>query len=77
MKNLLIIIPVFNEQENIESVIDEWQNIIIDSEFDILIINDGSEDKTPIILERLKNKYKNLYVINKKNRGHGNAIIDG
>ena len=77
MKNLLIVIPVYNEQENIESVISEWENLNIDVEFDILIINDGSKDETPIILERLKNKYKNLYIINKENSGHGNAIIDG
>ena len=47
---VLIIIPAYNEEENIEAVID---NLISDySEYDYVIINDGSRDKTSEICHR-------------------------
>ena len=47
---VLIIIPAYNEEENIEAVID---NLISNySEYDYVIINDGSKDKTSGICHR-------------------------
>lgn len=44
MKKVLIIIPAFNEEENIERVVNE---IVSDyAEYDYVVINDGSKDKT-------------------------------
>ena len=49
-KKLLIIIPAYNEAENIERVVDD----LIENypQYDYLIINDGSKDKTADICER-------------------------
>ncbi len=44
MKKTLIIIPAFNEQDNIVNVISEIQEH--NSDFDIVVINDGSTDET-------------------------------
>ncbi|MBM3713143.1 MAG: glycosyltransferase family 2 protein, partial [Actinobacteria bacterium] len=70
-----IIIPAFNEEKTIEEIISKVYNIDINKE--IIIINDGSFDKTLDILYKIKDKY-NLQVINlDKNYGKGFAIRKG
>lgn len=44
MKRLLIIIPAYNEAENIERVVDDLKNNY--SQYDYVVINDGSKDDT-------------------------------
>ncbi|MDA8706568.1 glycosyltransferase family 2 protein [Candidatus Pelagibacter sp.] len=77
MKELAIIIPVYNEEEIIEKVLVDWSKIISIKKFDIIIINDGSKDNTKKIILKLKQKIKNLILINKINEGHGKALIMG
>ena len=44
MSDLLIVIPAYNEEENIERVVD---NLIRNyPEFDYVVVNDGSKDRT-------------------------------
>ena len=47
-----VVIPVFNEEGTIRQIIKEVQDIDIDKE--IIVINDGSTDKTRDILQNLK-----------------------
>lgn len=77
MKKLALVIPVYNEEENIEKVINDWKNILSKKDFDIIMINDGSTDKTSIILKRLKKKITNIKILNKLNGGHGETIYLG
>ena len=77
MKQLAIIIPVYNEEENIEKVINDWRKILEKKKFDIIVINDGSKDKTKLILDKIKKKSSNIKVINKLNGGHGESIYLG
>ncbi len=53
--NLLIIIPAYNEAENIERVVDD----LIENypQYDYVIINDGSKDKTPEICKQRGYRY--------------------
>ncbi|HEX2408088.1 MAG TPA: glycosyltransferase family 2 protein, partial [Nitrososphaeraceae archaeon] len=54
-----IIIPVKNEEENIEYCVQS----VINSSYknkEIIVVNDGSTDKTPNILEQLKKEYPNM-----------------
>ena len=72
-----IIIPCFNEEKFIENVIN---NVIKYSIFNkkIIVVNDGSKDKTRIILENLKNKKLIDVLINHNvNLGKGAAIKSG
>lgn len=48
---VLIAIPAFNEEHTIESVVCGVRSAI--PEFDLLIVNDGSQDRTEAILERI------------------------
>ena len=77
MKDLAVIIPVYNEEENIEKVLYDWKKILEKRKFDIIVVNDGSIDKTKLILNKIKKKNSNIKVINKLNGGHGESIYLG
>ena len=62
LKKLSIIIPAYNAENYIEKCL----NSIEDKDsIEIIVINDGSTDKTMEIL----NKYKNIKIINNTNHG--------
>lgn len=72
--------PAFNEETNIEQFIEKADKALskITDNYEIIIINDGSKDKTKEILESLKEKYKNLKVINYEiNKGYGEVLKSG
>ena len=77
MKELALIIPVYNEEENIEKVLNDWKKILEKKKFDIIVINDGSKDKTKLIVDKIKKKNSNIKIINKLNGGHGESIYLG
>lgn len=75
MKELAIIVPVYNEQTNIHKFISEWINVLSNDVFDLILINDGSTDSTADIVKSFN--YTNLHIIDKKNEGHGPTILHG
>ena len=74
---LAIIIPVFNEQDIIEKVINDW--LLIAKKFDgfLIVINDGSSDNSFKILNKINKKNSRLLIVNKKNSGHGPTLYTG
>ena len=79
MDKLYIIIPAYNEENNIEKVIKDWYKIIskMTKESRLVIINDGSKDKTAKIVSSMQKKHPKLLLINKKNSGHGSTVLFG
>ena len=77
MSDCLVIIPTYNEKENIENIIRYTFNLKKD--FDILIIDDGSPDGTANIVQRLINEFPNrLYLEQRQGKlGLGTAYIHG
>jgi len=76
--SFLVIMPAFNEEQNIEKTIFSWIPIIRDKPgSEILVIDDGSTDKTDGKLRKLAKKYEFLNVIHKKNEGHGKTLLLG
>jgi len=78
-----IIIPAYNEELLIESTVGSVSEFLVENfnEGEIIIVNDGSTDRTQAVLENLiaKNSGKiNLKLINnKQNRGKGYSIKQG
>ena len=78
--NLSIIIPVYNEEQYIFSLLDDLKNYFNKKNVEIIFINDGSYDQSREILEDLqKNSYLfDFKIINlEKNTGKGNAVREG
>jgi dolichol-phosphate mannosyltransferase len=77
---LQVVIPVYNEQSAIGSVIDQWCAQLDASavRFSIMAIDDGSTDNTAQVLESLQSKWgPKLELVRQKNAGHGPAILKG
>jgi len=77
MHDALIIIPTYNEKENIENII---RAILSQKKrFDILVVDDNSPDKTYKIVEKLQSEFPNqLFLKIRKNKtGLGAAYIHG
>lgn len=77
--NLYIVIPAYNEESNIENIVEEWYEVIdkIKNDSKLVVIDDGSKDNTLKKLNKLKEKFENLVVLSKKNGGHGDTILYG
>lgn len=78
--DLLVVMPVYNEQASIRKVVQEWFEEIENwtERFVLFAIDDGSNDESLRILELLKEKLGDrLEIINRENRGHGESCIEG
>lgn len=75
--NIYIIMPAYNEEENIKNVVYDWIKVVdfIGNDSKLVVINDGSKDKTLEILNSLS--LNNLIILNKENSGHGPSLIYG
>lgn len=76
---LSILIPVYNEEKTVGRVINALQKLRIkDVTKEIIVIDDGSSDKSPAVLSQQKKKNSKLSVItHNKNKGKGAAIQTG
>jgi len=77
VKDSLVVIPTFNEKENIERIIRKVFSL--SKEFDILIVEDNSPDGTAAIVRRLMQEFPNrLFMEERKGKlGLGTAYIHG
>jgi dolichol-phosphate mannosyltransferase len=77
---LVIVLPVFNEQASVRKVVLEWFQEIENwtEDFTFLAINDGSTDGTGMVLFRLKERLGQRFeVLDQANRGHGQTCLEG
>lgn len=73
MAKVSVIVPVFNTEQYLERCLDSLVNQTLE-DIEIVIIDDGSTDKSLQILERYKEKYRNkILLISKENGGQGAA----
>ncbi|RYE53724.1 MAG: polyprenol monophosphomannose synthase [Sphingobacteriales bacterium] len=76
MSDSLVIIPTYNEKENIEKIIRKVFSL--DFFFEILIIDDGSPDGTAQIVKELQQEFPALHLEERKGKlGLGTAYIHG
>lgn len=76
---LYIIIPAYNEEKNIKSVIEEWYPVVetIGNGSKIVIIDDGSKDNTYKVMTEMAESRPMLEAKSKPNSGHGATILWG
>ncbi|MBF0575223.1 polyprenol monophosphomannose synthase [Dysgonomonas sp. GY617] len=77
MSDSIVIIPTYNEKENIEKMIETVFSL--SKSFHILVVDDGSPDGTAAIVKRLQEKYSDLlFLLERKGKqGLGTAYIAG
>ena len=71
-----IIIPVYNVENYLEECLDSAVNQTL-KEIEIIAVNDGSTDSSLDILNKYKDKYKNINIINQENKGLSGARNSG
>lgn len=77
---LSIVLPCYNEEATIEEVIIQALSIIPQycANYELIVVNDGSTDRSAEILSCLALKYDNIKVIShKENKGYGAALASG
>lgn len=77
MEKLYIVIPAYNEQENIRDVIDQWYPVVekTGSESRLVIVNDGSKDDTYRIMQSCAETRPQFVPLTKENSGHGATLL--
>ncbi|MCA0429489.1 MAG: polyprenol monophosphomannose synthase [Bacteroidetes bacterium] len=76
MSKNLVIIPTYNEIENIENMVRKVFSL--PKEFDLLIVDDGSPDGTATKVKELQKEFKTLFIEERKGKqGLGTAYIHG
>lgn len=74
MKKISVIIAAYNAEEYLSETLDSiFLQTMNDSEYEVIIINDGSSDSTLDILNCYKQTYSNLIIIDKENGGPSSA----
>jgi len=77
---LSVIIPAYNESKRITNTLLDIDYYLSkqDYSYEILVVNDGSKDKTVEVVEKVADLVKNLRIIdNKKNHGKGWVVRQG
>jgi dolichol-phosphate mannosyltransferase len=81
MKKATIIIPTYNERDNISPTVEALQQVfkkITKWDMSILVVDDTSPDKTYEVVKKMQKSQKNLHLlINKKKAGLGGAYLKG
>ncbi|WP_068688312.1 glycosyltransferase family 2 protein [Culturomica massiliensis] len=77
MDKLYIVMPAYNEEANIRTVVEQWHPVVeqIGEDSRVVIVDDGSKDATYRVLEELRATYPQLIALTKKNSGHGSTCL--
>ena len=74
------VMPAYNEEANLEQSVSRTAEALVASArgFEIIVVDDGSQDGTAALLERLKGAHPHLRVVRHPvNRGYGAALRSG
>jgi glycosyltransferase involved in cell wall biosynthesis len=77
---LTLVLPAYNEQENIEIVVRRALEVLpgYTEDFEIVVVNDGSKDETGVIIDRLAADDPRVRPVHHaSNQGYGGAVKSG
>ena len=77
--NVVVIVPTYNEKDNIGLLIEEMEKNIdaMPHQLNILVVDDSSPDGTAEVVRAQMKKHKNVYLISGKKEGLGAAYLRG
>ncbi len=77
MTDLKVVVPVYNEEDIIGHVINEWYNCLssLDIDFEIHLYNDGSRDNSYSEMVKAAENKPKVVLHTKENSGHGSTIL--
>lgn len=80
-KKLSVIIPVYNEEGTVTALLDKVVQAVISTSLEIIIVNDGSTDGSPALIEKWVQEHRKsraeILYLTKKNGGKGSAVKTG
>ena len=79
-QSITVILPAFNEEENIQKAVEHGRTAMAKyfSEVEVVVVNDGSKDRTGDIIDEMARKYSNVVAIHHgNNQGYGSALRSG
>jgi dolichol-phosphate mannosyltransferase len=76
---LTVVMPVYNEQDAIVAAVGDVQDHILNhiTGAELIVVNDGSRDGTPALLDGIARQDPRVRVIHQANAGHGGAVMAG
>jgi len=75
---LSVVAPVYNEEELVEAFVDRARAAVADYPFELVLVNDGSSDSTPELLDRIAASDPRVRVVHlSRNFGHQAALTAG
>ena len=80
LKELSVFFPAYNEEANLENTVEKAIPVLEDvaEKYELIIVDDGSKDKTGEVAKRLAEKYSFIQVItHNPNQGYGAALRSG
>ncbi len=73
MTNVSVVIPAYNEEKGIAEVLEKLKSVLIDRDFEVIVVNDASLDKT----EEIAKDYQAKVINNPVNMGYGFSLKRG
>src|SRR5574339_665391 len=72
LPKLSVFFPLYNEEPNVEKLIAESLKVFpkVAEKFEIVLVNDGSRDKTREIAKKLEAKYPPVRLVSQRNKGY-------
>ena len=80
LDQLSVFFPAYNEEENVPIVVEKALEILpqVADEYEVIIVNDGSQDRTGEVAEELAGAHPRVRVIHhERNQGYGAALRTG
>jgi dolichol-phosphate mannosyltransferase len=76
-RSVSIIVPTYNEQENIQPLVERLNSSLLLYDYEIIFVDDNSQDNTAGIINTLAVQYPLRLILRKDKRGLASAVTDG
>lgn len=80
LSSLTVFFPCYNEEANVKRMVERFEEVLPDiaKKYEILIVNDGSSDRTGQIADKLSKQHPHVRVVHhSKNLGYGASLRTG